>query len=195
MPAADQDNFGDQLATLRSAVEQLQRQLAAVASAASLANHPILGNKVFLAKPGTGGAWQEQSLPGGTFTDLTDGRSGNGTGAEKLLDMASGTIAVLMVRDKSTYRYVKLGGAGGLLPVDLSDDGTGVNGTATTACTYKYNATDKAGNAVGTSLSPVEGRFVGMTTGPASEGWGYYDGGGTFVLLIACEEPETTACT
>jgi hypothetical protein len=66
----------------------------------------------------------------------------------------------------------------------------GATGMATLTASYIYNVTDLSGNVLGTGMTPMKPRTMGISYMPGRGiGTGYYDASSTFQLLDANERP------
>lgn len=81
---------------------------------------------------------------------------------------------------------------GGLIRVVLSSP-SGSNGTKTTAASYTYTVKDLEGISFGAGYAPEKSRPNGAVTA-ATQGIGYFNTSGTFVLYEAYELPGTGVC-
>lgn len=88
-------------------------------------------------------------------------------------------------------RYVFSASLLGSFYCTCTEDGTGADGTKTTAATWKYTVTLPNGTTK-TSIDNVRPRKNGKTT-KATAGWGAFTSAGTFVF-DAFEKPTTVGC-
>lgn len=75
--------------------------------------------------------------------------------------------------------------------------GSGGSNSPPTAPTWTYSArlyVNTSDNTVGTGLSPTWGRYLAAAHAAGTEGMGYFNSAGEFVLLTTNEKPTTTGC-
>jgi len=97
--------------------------------------------------------------------------------------------------------YIWISPPNPLVACEVTDDGSGSNGSATTAATYKYNVKDLSGSTIATSLTPAKPRPFGASglgaviqnTSVPAYGTGFYSGS-TFVLWECGEVPDLGTC-
>jgi hypothetical protein len=119
-------------------------------------------------------------------TDTASLESRGGYGSARILYKESGTGVLLA--------YVELAPkpAGVHFAVTLAQTG-GANGNANSAATWEYTATSLSGAEIDTAVTPAKPRGNGTFT-QATQGVGYYNASGDFVLAEAYETPGTEEC-